>query len=211
MGLATLSTILLSIPAGAADWTYSYCSSLNTGDQSTSCKYKCIYPVPCPTSNACRYLAIPIQWQLHQPLQAGWRPMGVCRYPVHQLLVLQLRARHHSRLERLPSRLPWLPRRKVRQQGQGPLHLRPNGWPALRHPRRLIIHCSACFVFSKLTTIIIAAATTTVITITKTYCQYLFSHVTFILSLPPFYNSIHSQVLPGCACTLPSYRYLTFW
>ncbi|EMD92761.1 hypothetical protein COCC4DRAFT_139371 [Bipolaris maydis ATCC 48331] len=36
-GFVALSTLLLSIqPAGAADWTYSYCSSLNTGEQNTA-------------------------------------------------------------------------------------------------------------------------------------------------------------------------------
>jgi cell wall integrity and stress response component len=37
LGLAAFSTLLLSIqPAGAADWQYPYCSSLNTGEQDTS-------------------------------------------------------------------------------------------------------------------------------------------------------------------------------
>ncbi|USP77620.1 hypothetical protein yc1106_04894 [Curvularia clavata] len=37
LGLAAFSTLLLSIqPAGAADWSYPYCSSLNTGEQDTS-------------------------------------------------------------------------------------------------------------------------------------------------------------------------------
>ncbi|EUC38288.1 hypothetical protein COCVIDRAFT_22588 [Bipolaris victoriae FI3] len=36
-GFAAFSTLLLSIqPAGASDWTYSYCSSLNTGEQNTA-------------------------------------------------------------------------------------------------------------------------------------------------------------------------------
>jgi cell wall integrity and stress response component len=36
-GFAAFSTLLLSIqPAGAADWQYPYCSSLNTGEQDTS-------------------------------------------------------------------------------------------------------------------------------------------------------------------------------
>lgn len=39
-GFAAFSTLLLSIqPAGASDWTYSYCSSLNTGEQNTACKF----------------------------------------------------------------------------------------------------------------------------------------------------------------------------
>lgn len=37
LGFAAVSTLLLSVqPAGAADWSYPYCSSLNTGDSDTS-------------------------------------------------------------------------------------------------------------------------------------------------------------------------------